>query len=80
MGKFEAANPRPAHEWLTWSRATIPDEKVLVPGLLTSTSNYVEHPELIAQRICVFADIVGRERVLAALAQGARRASARLWP
>jgi 5-methyltetrahydropteroyltriglutamate--homocysteine methyltransferase len=102
---FEAANPRHAHEWLTWSRAPIPDDKVLVPGLLTSTSNYVEHPELIAQRICVFADIVGRERVLAgtdcgfgtfagigkmdaqisyaklaSLAQGARRASERLWP
>jgi 5-methyltetrahydropteroyltriglutamate--homocysteine methyltransferase len=102
---FEAANPRHAHEWLTWSRARIPDDKVLVPGLLTSTSNYVEHPEFIAQRICVFADIVGRERVLAgtdcgfgtfagigkmdaqisyaklaALAQGAQRASARLWP
>ncbi|HEY4339645.1 MAG TPA: cobalamin-independent methionine synthase II family protein [Steroidobacteraceae bacterium] len=102
---FEAANPRHAHEWLAWSRAHIPDEKVLVPGLLTSTSNYVEHPELIAQRICVFADIVGKERVLAgtdcgfgtfagigkmdaqisyaklaALAEGARRASGRLWP
>jgi 5-methyltetrahydropteroyltriglutamate--homocysteine methyltransferase len=102
---FEAANPRHAHEWLSWSRAQIPQDKVLVPGLLTSTSNYVEHPELIAQRICVFADIVGRERVLAgtdcgfgtfagigkmdaqisyaklaALAQGARRASERLWP
>lgn len=102
---FEAANPRHAHEWLTWSRAKIPDDKVLVPGLLTSTSNYVEHPELIAQRICVFADIVGRERVLAgtdcgfgtfagigkmdaeisyaklaSLAEGARRASVRLWP
>src|ERR1700733_2109616 len=62
---FEAANPRHAHEWLTWSRGEIPDDKVLVPGLLSSTSNYVEHPELIAQRICVFADIVGRERVLA---------------
>jgi 5-methyltetrahydropteroyltriglutamate--homocysteine methyltransferase len=102
---FEAANPRHAHEWLSWRAAPIPDDKVLVPGLLTSTSNYVEHPELIAQRIGVFADIVGRERVLAgtdcgfgtfagigkmdaeisyaklaALAQGARRASERLWP
>ena len=102
---FEAANPRHAHEWLAWKQARIPDDKVLVPGLLTSTSNYVEHPELIAQRICQFADIVGRERVLAgtdcgfgtfagigkmdpgiscaklaSLAQGARRASARLWP
>jgi 5-methyltetrahydropteroyltriglutamate--homocysteine methyltransferase len=43
----------------------IPDEKILIPGLLTSTSNYVEHPELVAQRICQFAEIVGRERVIA---------------
>jgi 5-methyltetrahydropteroyltriglutamate--homocysteine methyltransferase len=102
---FEAANPRHAHEWAAWKAARIPQDKVLVPGLLTSTSNYVEHPELIAQRICLFADIVGRERVLAgtdcgfgtfagigkmdadisyaklaSLAEGARRASARLWP
>ncbi len=48
---FEAANPRHAHEWRSWKQARIPDDKVLVPGLLTSTSNYVEHPELIAQRI-----------------------------
>ncbi len=43
----------------------IPDDKILIPGLLTSTSNYVEHPEFVAQRICQFADIVGRERVIA---------------
>jgi 5-methyltetrahydropteroyltriglutamate--homocysteine methyltransferase len=62
---FEAANPRHAHEWVTWRDARIPDGKILVPGLLTSTSNYVEHPEWVAQRICQFADIVGRERVIA---------------
>jgi 5-methyltetrahydropteroyltriglutamate--homocysteine methyltransferase len=62
---FEASNPRHAHEWSVWRDATIPEDKILVPGLLTSTSNYVEHPELIAQRICQFAGIVGRERVLA---------------
>ena len=62
---FEAANPRHAHEWAAWKQARITDDKVLVPGLLTCTSNYVEHPELIAQRISQFADIVGRERVLA---------------
>lgn len=62
---FEASNPRHAHEWVVWRDARVPDDKILVPGLLTSTSNYVEHPELIAQRICQFADIVGRERVLA---------------
>jgi 5-methyltetrahydropteroyltriglutamate--homocysteine methyltransferase len=62
---FEASNPRHAHEWVVWRDARVPEDKVLIPGLLTSTSNYVEHPELIAQRICQFADIVGRERVLA---------------
>jgi 5-methyltetrahydropteroyltriglutamate--homocysteine methyltransferase len=62
---FEAANPRHAHEWSAWRTAKIPQDKILVPGLLTSTSNYVEHPELIAQRLCQFADIVGRERVIA---------------
>jgi 5-methyltetrahydropteroyltriglutamate--homocysteine methyltransferase len=62
---FEAANPRHAHEWTVWREARIPPDKILVPGVLTSTSNYVEHPELIAQRICQFADIVGRERVMA---------------
>jgi 5-methyltetrahydropteroyltriglutamate--homocysteine methyltransferase len=62
---FEASNPRHAHEWVVWRDVRLPDDKVLVPGLLTATSNYVEHPELISQRICQFADIVGRERVLA---------------
>jgi 5-methyltetrahydropteroyltriglutamate--homocysteine methyltransferase len=62
---FEASNPRHAHEWIVWRDAEIPEDKILVPGLLTSTSNYVEHPELIAQRIEQFAGIVGRERVIA---------------
>ena len=62
---FEASNPRHAHEWMVWKNTGIPEDKILVPGLLTSTSNYVEHPELVAQRLCVFADIVGRERVIA---------------
>jgi 5-methyltetrahydropteroyltriglutamate--homocysteine methyltransferase len=63
--QFEASNPRHAHEWAIWKAADIPDEKILIPGLLTSTSNYVEHPEYIAQRVMVFADIVGRDRVIA---------------
>jgi 5-methyltetrahydropteroyltriglutamate--homocysteine methyltransferase len=63
--QFEASNPRHAHEWLVWKNKHIPGDKVLIPGCLTSTSNYVEHPELVAQRICRFAEIVGRERVLA---------------
>ncbi|MEJ0035441.1 MAG: cobalamin-independent methionine synthase II family protein [Gammaproteobacteria bacterium] len=62
---FEASNPRHAHEWAIWRDAKLPEDKVLVPGLLTSTSNYVEHPELVAQRIQQFADIVGRDRVIA---------------
>lgn len=62
---FEGANPRHEHEWEDWKVAVIPDDKVLVPGVIDSTSNFVEHPVLIAQRICRYADIVGRERVLA---------------
>jgi 5-methyltetrahydropteroyltriglutamate--homocysteine methyltransferase len=102
---FEAANPRHAHEWEDLREKKIPDDKVLIPGLIDSTSNFVEHPRLIAQRICHYADIVGRERViagtdcgfatfagqqnavvpsvvwskLAALAEGARIATDRLW-
>ncbi|MBV9827426.1 MAG: cobalamin-independent methionine synthase II family protein [Alphaproteobacteria bacterium] len=102
---FEAANPRHAHEWEDLKAATLPEDKILIPGLIDSTSNFVEHPRLIAQRIALYADIVGRERViagtdcgfatfaaqenmvapsiawakLAALAEGARMASERLW-
>jgi len=63
--QFEASNPRHAHEWVVWKHAPIPQDKVLIPGLLTSTSNYVEHPEWVAQRIEQFAAIVGRDRVIA---------------
>jgi len=63
--QFEASNPRHSHEWIVWKQARIPEEKILIPGLLTSTSNYVEHPELVSQRICQFAEMVGRERVIA---------------
>lgn len=62
---FEAANPRHAHEWKVWADADIPDDKVLIPGVIESTNNFVEHPELVAQRIERFAEMVGRERVLA---------------
>ncbi|MBM3518560.1 MAG: cobalamin-independent methionine synthase II family protein, partial [Alphaproteobacteria bacterium] len=62
---FEAANPRHAHEWKVLKAARLPESKVLFPGVLDTTSNRIEHPELIADRICVFADIVGRERVIA---------------
>ena len=62
---FEGANPRHEHEWEDWKSAKLPDDKVLVPGVIDSTSNFVEHPRLIAQRIRRYADIVGRERVMA---------------
>jgi 5-methyltetrahydropteroyltriglutamate--homocysteine methyltransferase len=62
---FEAANPRHRHEWTVWRDAKLPEDKILIPGCITSTSNYVEHPELIAQQLVQFADIVGRERLVA---------------
>ena len=62
---FEAANPRHGHEWAVLKAAKIPDGKVLLPGVIDSVSNFVEHPDYVAERICRFADIVGRERVIA---------------
>ena len=62
---FEASNPRHAHEWATFADVEIPDDKILVPGVIDTTTHFVEHPELIAQRIERFAGIVGRERVMA---------------
>lgn len=62
---FESSNPRHAHEWEVFAEADIPDDRILVPGVIDSTTNFVEHPRLVAQRICKYADIVGRERVIA---------------
>ena len=62
---FEAANPRHAHEWKVFEEVPIPDDKILIPGVITSTTNYVDHPELIAERLVRFANIVGKERVIA---------------
>ena len=102
---FEAANPRHAHEWEELASKKIPDDLILMPGCIDSTTNFVEHPKLVAQRIENYARLVGRERVvagtdcgfatfaaqnnavvpsiawakLAALAEGARIASNRLW-
>ena len=101
---FEASNPRHAHEWSVFRDMTIPGDKILIPGVLDSVTNFIEHPLLIAERIERFADIVGRERViagtdcgfstfagfgavdadivyakLAAMGEGARIASRRLW-
>jgi 5-methyltetrahydropteroyltriglutamate--homocysteine methyltransferase len=101
---FEAANPRHEHEWRVWRDVDLPDDKLLIPGVVTHSSVLVEHPDTVAERIVRFATAVGRERViagadcgfasfastdeihtsivwakLAALAEGARRASAELW-
>ena len=62
---FEAANPRHEHEWTVFAKVRVPEEKVLIPGILDSTTNFIEHPELVAQRIRRFASLVGRERVIA---------------
>jgi len=62
---FEGANPRHAHEWKVWRDVRLPDDKVIIPGVLDSTTNFVEHPELVAERIVRYAEVVGRERVIA---------------
>ena len=102
---FEAANPRHAHEWKLFETVKLPEGKVLIPGVIESKSNFVEHPELVAQRIARYANLVGRENVMAgsdcgygtwvgqaavdpdvvwakmaAMAEGARIASAQFWP
>ena len=67
---FEGANPRHAHEWEVWAEIAkngqLPDDKILAPGVLDSVNNFIEHPRLIAQRLLTYANIVGRERVIAA--------------
>jgi len=62
---FEAANPRHAHEWAVFERVKLPEGKILIPGVIESKSNFIEHPELIAQRIGRYAQLVGRENVIA---------------
>jgi 5-methyltetrahydropteroyltriglutamate--homocysteine methyltransferase len=64
---FEAANPRHAHEWKVFRdmKSQVPDDKILVPGVLSTTTNYVEHPELVAERLENLANVVGRDRVIA---------------
>ncbi len=62
---FEAANPRHAHEWAVFESVKLPEGKVLIPGVLESKTNFIEHPELVAQRIGNFAKLVGRENVIA---------------
>ena len=101
---IEAANPCHEHEWEVWKSMKLPAGKVLIPGVIDSTCNYIEHPDLVAQRILRFAELVGREQVMAgtdcgfgtfagfgkvhplicwqkmrSLAEGARRATQKLW-
>ena len=102
---FEAANPRHEHEWRVFQDITLPEDKVLIPGAVTHSNVMVEHPEVVADRIVRWAEVVGRENIivgndcgfastagnaeipptvawakLRALGEGARLASARLWP
>jgi 5-methyltetrahydropteroyltriglutamate--homocysteine methyltransferase len=101
---FEAANPRHEHEWRVWKQVDIREQTVLIPGFVTNSSVMIEHPDTVADRIVRYAEVVGRERIVAgadcgfasfaatvefmpeivwakleALAEGARRASERLW-
>ena len=101
---LEAANPRHAHEWKLFETVKLPEGKLLIPGVIESKSNFIEHPEVVAQRIARYANLVGRENVVAgsdcgygtwvgqaavdadvvwakfaAMAEGARLASAKFW-
>jgi methionine synthase II (cobalamin-independent) len=60
-----AGNPRHGLEWSIWRDRTLPDDKVLIPGVIDTSTNYVEHPDLVAERIIRFANVVGRNRVIA---------------
>jgi 5-methyltetrahydropteroyltriglutamate--homocysteine methyltransferase len=64
---FEAANPRHAHEWTVFEEVKVPEGKILIPGVIECQSNYIEHPELVAQRIGRYAHLVGRENLMAAV-------------
>ena len=62
---FEGSNPRHAHEWKVWADKRVPDDKILIPGVIDTSTNFIEHPELVAQRIENYASVVGKERVIA---------------
>jgi 5-methyltetrahydropteroyltriglutamate--homocysteine methyltransferase len=62
---FEGANPRHEHEWAVFRKVRLPAGKVIIPGVLDSTTNFIEHPELVAQRIVRYAELVGKENVMA---------------
>ena len=61
---FEGANPRHAHEWKVWQDVKLPEGKVIIPGVLDTTTNFIEHPELVAERIMRYASVVGKENML----------------
>ena len=63
---IEGANPRHAHEWEIWEQLRLPDGKILIPGVIDTVSTFIEHPRLVAQRLLRFAELVGRENVIAA--------------
>ena len=62
---LEGANPRHEHEWAVFREVRLPDDKIIIPGVLDSTTNFIEHPELVAQRIVRYAEVVGKENVIA---------------
>ena len=62
---IEGANPRHEHEWEVWQNVKLPKGKILIPGVISHATNVVEHPELVAQRIMRYANVVGRENVIA---------------
>jgi 5-methyltetrahydropteroyltriglutamate--homocysteine methyltransferase len=62
---FEGANPRHEHEWVVFREVKLPDDRIIIPGVLDSTTNFIEHPELVAQRLVRYAEVVRRERVMA---------------
>jgi 5-methyltetrahydropteroyltriglutamate--homocysteine methyltransferase len=78
----EAANPRHAHEWAVWRDVKLPDGKVLIPGVIDNTTNFVEHPDLVAERIVRFAEVVGRENLIAGVdcGFGTSAHSERIYP
>jgi len=61
---FPGANPRHAHEWKVWRDVTLPEGKIIIPGVIDSTSNFVEHPELVAERLVNYASVVGKENII----------------
>jgi len=70
--QLEAANVRHGHEWKVWKDAKLPDDKILMPGMICHATNVIEHPEYVAERIVKYAGVVGRERVIAATDCGFR--------